>query len=209
MTDEVQAEPLVDYYEVVVKELVELVATPSPAPAGGSVAAVAATLAAALAVMTARISAPQWPGGAAAAAQGEKLRARLAPLAREDAVAYLRALERMRPSDSAAGDDDQAAEARDATLAAALTEAAAVPLRIAEASADVAELAADIARFGNAAVAADAVAAATIASACARASAHIVDVNLRVTPDDELAQRARRAAEAAGAASDRAYAAGR
>ena len=192
---------IVDYHSVRFDELIELVARPSPAPAGGSVAALVATFAAALAVMTARLAADHWGAAGAAVAQAEALRARLAPLAREDAAAYLKALERMRPG-------TEGETGRDAGIAAALTQAAGVPLRIAEAAADVAELAADIACLGNPAVAADAVAAVLLARASAEAAAHIVSVNLGVTSDDELSHRAGRAVEAAEAASHRAFAAG-
>jgi len=202
-------ESVVDYQSLTLDALIELVATPVPAPAGGSVAAIAATMAAALAAMTARLSVGHWEAAGAAAAQAQALRARLAPLAREDAVAYLKALDRMRPAGRE--DDSEAEEAgvRDARIAAALTDAAAVPLRIAEASADVAELAADIAHYGNPAVAADAATAVSLACAAAQAAAHIVSVNLRVTSEDEVARTARRAVEAAEAASQRAFAAGR
>ena len=80
-----------------------------------------------------------------------------------------------------------------------------MPLEIAEAAADVAEFRAHVVCAGNPAVTADAVAAVLLA----RASAYIVDVNLRVNPEDELSQRAKRAVEAAEAASHRALAAGR
>ncbi len=200
---------LVDYRQISVDELLELVATASPAPAGGSVAALVATLAAALAAMTARLSLEHWDGAAATAAQAQALRARLAPLAEEDAAVYLSALKRMRPSAAPEARDTDDSARRDHEIATALTEAAAVPLRIAEAAADVAELASDIARLGNPAVAADAVAAVTFARAAAEAAAHIVSVNLRVTEEDELSHKARRAVEAAEAASHRAYAAGR
>ena len=200
---------VLDYQLVTVAELAELVATPAPAPAGGSVAAVAATLAAALATMTARLSTEHWKTAAAAAAQAQALRARLEPLAEEDAAAYVRALEQMRPVAGASADADEVRPDRDASIAAALTEAAAVSLRIAEAAADVAELAAEVVRAGNPAVAADAITAVLLARASAEAAAYIVDVNLRVSPEDDLSQRAKRAVEAAGAASHRALAAGR
>ena len=57
-----------------------------------------ATLAAALAAMTARLSREQWELAGAVGAQAVALRDRLASLVQEDAVAYLRALERMRSS---------------------------------------------------------------------------------------------------------------
>ncbi len=201
-----------DYTEMTVRQLIEAIGAPEPAPAGGSVAAVTATLAASLAAMTARLSTEQWELAGAVGAQAVALRDRLAPLAQEDAVAYIKALERMRSARHVADskstpDQNRRSEDRDRELAAALRDAAAVPLRIAESAADVAELAADTAQLGNPAVSADAAAAVALACGAARAAAHIVAVNLGVTEGDEMLDRARRAAEAADAASARAFAA--
>ena len=197
-------EGMPDYTEMIVRQLIEAIGAPEPAPAGGSVAALTATLAASLAAMTARLSTEQWELAGAVSAQAVALRDRLAPLAQEDAVAYLRALERMRSAryvvDSrATPDETRRSEDRDRELAAALRDAAAVPLRIAESAADVAELAADTAQLGNPAVSADAAAAVALACGAARAAAHIVAVNLGVTEGDEMLERAKRAADAASA----------
>jgi formiminotetrahydrofolate cyclodeaminase len=205
-------EGLPDYTQMTVGQLIEAIGAPEPAPAGGSVAAVTATLAASLAAMTARLSTEQWELAGAVGAQAVALRDRLAPLAQEDAVAYMRALERMRSARHAADsgstlDHKRQSEDRDRELAAALRDAAAVPLRIAEAAADVAQLAADTAQLGNPAVSADAAAAVSLACGAARAAAHIVAVNLGVTEGDEMLERAKSAAEAADAASARAFAA--
>jgi formiminotetrahydrofolate cyclodeaminase len=205
-------EGLPDYTQMTVGQFIEAIGAPEPAPAGGSVAAVTATLAASLAAMTARLSTEQWELAGAVGAQAVALRDRLAPLAQEDAVAYMTALERMRSARHAAdststSDQKRRSEDRDRELAAALRDAAAVPLRIAEAAADVAQLAADTAQLGNPAVSADAAAAVALACGAARAAAHIVVVNLGVTEGDEMLERAKRAAEAADAASARAFAA--
>jgi hypothetical protein len=71
---------------------------------------------------------------------------------------------------------------------------------IAEAGADVACLAAVAADRGVADRRGDAIAAALLAEAGARAAANLVAVNLTVTPDDERVQRARAVAEVASAA---------
>jgi formiminotetrahydrofolate cyclodeaminase len=71
---------------------------------------------------------------------------------------------------------------------------------IAEAGADAASLAAIAAERGTLDRRGDAVAAAILADAGARAAAHLVTVNLIVTPDDERVQRARALAEVASAA---------
>jgi formiminotetrahydrofolate cyclodeaminase len=71
---------------------------------------------------------------------------------------------------------------------------------LAEAGADTATLAAAAVEHGTLDRRGDAVAAAILADAGARAAAHLVEVNLVVTPDDERVKRARAAAEVASAA---------
>ena len=71
-----------------------------------------------------------------------------------------------------------------------LSRAAEIPLVIAEAGADVACLAAEAADRGAPDRRGDAICAALIAEASARAAANLVAVNLTVTPDDERMVRA-------------------
>jgi formiminotetrahydrofolate cyclodeaminase len=79
-----------------------------------------------------------------------------------------------------------------------------VPLLLAEAAADVAELAALAADEGDQRRRPDAVAAAVLAEAGARAAAHLVAVNLAAASGDGRVERAERAAEAASSAAGRA-----
>ena len=190
--------------ELTVDELLEEVASTRSVPAGGSVAAICATLAAALVAMCARLAGDHWEHAAGAAAQAESLRTRLAPMAERDAKAYLDALAAMRAEPAHVPQ-----ERHDFALGQALALAADVPLEIAEAAADVAELAASVAERGNPSVQPDAASAACIATACAQAAAHLVEINLASQTDDERVSRGRRALEAAEAASSRALAAGR
>lgn len=192
------------YAELTLEELLEEVASSRSVPAGGSVAAVCATLAAALATMCARLADGHWEHAAGAVAQAESLRSRLAPMAERDAEAYLAALATM-----GSKQPDERQERRDFALGQALALAADAPLEIAEAAGDVAELAASVAEFGNPNVQPDAASAACIAAACVRATVHLVEINLATQPDDERVNRGRRALEAAEAASRRALAAGR
>ena len=60
----------------------------TPAPGGGSVAAVAASLAAGLTAMAARFAPEDWERRAEVVGRAEELRARLEPLADADAEAY-------------------------------------------------------------------------------------------------------------------------
>lgn len=180
--------------------LAELAAE-APAPGGGSAAAVAVAMAAGLTASVARASGSGWEGAGAAAAQAEQLRLRVSPLVEVDASAYDDALNTLAQRGELAQPD------LDAKLGEALDHAAAVPLRIAEAAADVTELAALVATHGEARVRADAAAAAVLAEAAARVAATLVEVNLATTEQDprvsaarELLARAERGRESAVAA---------
>ncbi len=81
---------------------------------------------------------------------------------------------------------------------------AGVPLEIAEVAVDVAALAAVVAERGDQAMRADAVSAALLAEAAARAAATLVEVNLGTTSSDERVARARDLAGSATAAAQRA-----
>lgn len=178
-----------------VADLLARIADEGPTPGGGSVAALTVAMAASLVEMVTR-SSEGWDERAGAAAQAACLRARVAPLAPLDAEAYEAALEAFaRPDD---GRD------RDAELGRKLSRAAEVPLRVAEAAADVAELAAIAAERGDHRRRPDAVAAALLAAAAARAAAHLVAVNLAALPGDDRVERAEAAAAAAAAAASRA-----
>jgi formiminotetrahydrofolate cyclodeaminase len=63
-------------------------------------------------------------------------------------------------------------------------------LVLGEAASDAAQLAELAARAGDSAVRADAVAAAVYAAAAAEVCAHLVDINLLISGDDESSQRA-------------------
>jgi formiminotetrahydrofolate cyclodeaminase len=169
---------------------------PAPSPCGGTAAAAAAAMAAALVTMVARGSSG-WTDGAGVASQARALRSRLTALGDDDAAAFAQVMATMRET---SGTPEQ----RDFTLGTALLHAAEVPLRIAEAAADVAELAAISAAEGSAHLRPDATAAAALAEAATRAAAHLVGVNLATVPGDRHSERAGLLAAAAGAARARA-----
>jgi formiminotetrahydrofolate cyclodeaminase len=177
------------------------VAEETPAPGGGSVAAVVTGLAAALVAMTARISRDQWEGASGAVAQAEALRARVAPLADEDAEAYESVLAALRTP------KDVEPEVRNAVLGNALSRAAEVPLRIAEAAADVAELGSLVAAEGKQSVRGDAAAASVLGEAAVRIATNLVEINLATTQEDQRLGQARKLVTAACAAAKRALAA--
>ena len=173
---------------------------PAPSPCGGSAAAVAAAMGASLVTMVARASS-SWEDAAGVASQARALRSRLLELADEDAEAFGAVLAAMRES---VGSPEQ----RDFALGTALLRAAEVPLRIAESSADVAELAAQTAAEGAPHLRADASAAAALAEAATRASAHLVDINLATVRGDRHSAHAAELAAAASAARARALGVG-
>jgi len=172
-----------------VEELCETVAAETSAPGGGSVAAIVTAFAASLTAMAARFATEQWEDAAGAVAQAEALRARVLPLAEEDANAYENFLVARRISEEVDSD------IRDAAVGDALSRAADVPLAIAEAALDVASLAADLAEHGNPNLRGDAATAALLAEAAVRATANLVEVNLATREGDERIERARELVE--------------
>ena len=141
------------------------IAAATPAPGGGSTAAVACALAAALVEM----SAPPHERAAA-------LRARALELADEDLSSFGPVLEAQRLP---AGD-----ASRPERLRAALSAASETPLAVAAVGCEVAELAAAVVRDGRRSLEGDAATAALLAEAATRAAARLVELNLAGAPDD-------------------------
>jgi formiminotetrahydrofolate cyclodeaminase len=182
-----------DFLDLPLRAFVDGLAAEEPAPGGGSAAALAVAMAAALIAKVARAS-PSWLERESAVAQAERLRQRTAPLAQADAEAYEEALAALNlPS-------ELEPEVRGMAIGEVLGRAVEVPLAIADAGADAAVLAAVAAERGTLDRRADAIAAALLASAGTQVAAHLVAVNLVVTPEDDRVRRARAVAEVASAA---------
>ncbi len=178
-----------------------------PAPAGGSAAALTVAQAAALCAKTARLSAPQLTADRAdqLTTEADRIRTTAVGLVDQDARAYGGVIEHARKAAAARRDadaraagaeaepadapDDQVSELM-ASLARALSKAADVPMEIVELAAQVAGIAAPLAAVGNPALRGDAVAAALLAQAGARAAATLVAINLADSPDDSRPGRA-------------------
>ena len=189
------------------------VAAPVPTPGGGTVAAHAGALGAALAQMVAGLTIGRKKYAAVeermreAALRAADLGNRLTALAREDADAYgaVSAAYRLpkEPADAAA--------ARARAIADALLGAARVPLDTARAAAEVAELAAICAEQGNANAVSDAGVAALMAEAACRGAAYNVRINVAAlddrAPGEPLVGEARALVERAAAAARTATAA--
>lgn len=186
-----------DFLERTIQDFLGDVSAQTPAPAGGSVGAIAVALAAGLVEMAARFSREHWAEAGGAVAQAVALKERAAPLARTDAEAYAHALESFRlPKD---GDPVR----RDEAIGKALEQAAAIPLEIARLGTDVAVLAAEVAERGNPNLRGDAAAGAVLGEAGARIGANLVEINLGAAEGDERVAEARKLVAAAAAASRR------
>jgi formiminotetrahydrofolate cyclodeaminase len=145
--------------------LLDDVAAATPAPGGGSSAALAGALGAALVEMAASIAGEQED-----ASRSRELRGGLLELAERELSSYEPVLEARRlPRDD---------PARAARLDAALVEASVTPLGVAEAAAEVAELGVSVARASSKDVRGDALAGTLLAEAACAAAATLVEINL-------------------------------
>jgi len=183
------------------REFLDEVAGDGTTPGGGSVAALVTAMAAGLLAKVARRSGDTWPEAGGIAAQAETLRARAAPLAQGDAEQYEAALR----ARGQTGEGHQGAR-QDFALGQAYARAAEPPLQIARTASDVAQLALTVAQNGDAALRADAVAAALFAAAAAKAAAELVAVNLTTSVGDRRVLEAAKAAEEAARAAEAARA---
>jgi formiminotetrahydrofolate cyclodeaminase len=171
-----------NYAELPLGRFMDMVASREPAPGGGASAAVAVALAAALTAMAARFSADHLADAETIADRAEELRNRVMPLAQADAAAYGRVLDAYRtPRDD---------EKRRRRIREALSEAADVPLSIAEVGVEVAGNAARLVEEGNPNLRGDAVTAAALAKAGVRAAATLVEINVSAggADDDRLSR---------------------
>ena len=189
-----------EFLDLPLGEFLDEVASPELVPGAGYSSAVTVAMAAGLVTMTARRSVQVWPEGAGAAAQAERLRKRVIPLAEQNVAAYRKAVGLLR------GDELADGHHRDFELSRSLDEAARIPLAIGEAAADVAALAADVAEYGEPSVRADAATAGALALAGARGAAILIEVNLTTTSGDERLARAHELIADAEAAVERASA---
>jgi len=170
-----------------IHEFLERLGSSDPVPGGGSAAALAAAMGAALVAMVAELTI-----GRPAYAEHEETvrhlrfdalerRTELVSLAQEDATAYdavVRA--RHMPKDSEA---ERAA--RTGALQEAMKEAARIPLRAAVVASEVLDLAERIAPIGNRNAASDAGVAAQLAAAGLRGALLNVRINLPYLADDD------------------------
>jgi methenyltetrahydrofolate cyclohydrolase len=165
------------------EEFADRVASSEPVPAGGSVAAVTASLAAALVAMVGKIAVAKDKTGSPALAQlveqAEHLRRRLLELAEEDAKAFAGVLAARR--DATGGEAE-----RDARLRRAWRHAAQVPADVVRLSREIALLARRSAKEGPPSTVGDSVMAALLAAAVGAGSHLNLRLNLEAAgrPED-------------------------
>ena len=179
------------YLDLPLSRYLELLAAPGPAPGGGGAAALSVSLGAGLCAMTARLSARQLSADETAdlTTRSEGLARTAASLIQADADSYQGVIAARRQPGSTDGD------ARCRQIAAALANAAEVPMQIVELAVPVARIAARLAAAGNPNLRGDAITGALLAEAGARAAAILVGINLAAAPDDDRPERAERLAQ--------------
>jgi len=166
--------------EATPESFLEEVAAPTPTPGGGSVAALAGALAAALTSMVCNLTVGRASDVSAAEElgaeleQAEALRHELAALVEEDAKAYRKVLEAYRLPKSATAEK----EVRSKAIQEALVKATAVPLKVASGAVGVLEVLPSVLERGLPAAASDAGVSAYMAEAALRAAALNVRTNL-------------------------------
>jgi formiminotetrahydrofolate cyclodeaminase len=167
--------------------LLDRLASSDPVPGGGSAAALAGAMGAALVGMVAEltIGRPEYAEHEATIAElradAHARRDLLRELAEEDATAYASVIQARRmPKES-----QPELEARADALRTAMVDAARVPMRTAVVAAEVLELAERIAPIGNRNAVSDAGVAAQLAAAALRGALLNVRINLPYLPADE------------------------
>ena len=177
--------------DLTVRRLVERLATSDPVPGGGSAAALAGAMGAALVRMVVELTV----GRPAAEGHTEELteigvaasgwQSELLNLAEVDATAYDAVVRARRlPRDS-----ERDRHARDTQVAAAVREATRAPLATARVANEVLALAERLAPIGNRNAISDVGVAALLAVAAIRGAAMNVEINLPSLPADEPLQR--------------------
>lgn len=179
--------------ELTVKGFVEELASDSPAPGGGSVAALAASLGAALASMVGSLTVGKekyrenWEAMEEVRTSGNELHARLLELMEADTEAFNAFMAALKLPKAT---DEEKAVRREA-MQKATRGAIDVPFRTLRCCADVIALAATAAAKGNPNAVTDAGTAAVLARAAAVAAAYNVKINLMGLKDEAFVAQAK------------------
>jgi len=181
-----------------VSEFLDALASKEPVPGGGSGAALAGGLGAALVSMVCNLTIDKkgyeqaWEPLTELRVRSEELRARMVELLEADTQAYGKVMETYRlPRDTA-----EAKAARKEAMQAALQHAAEVPLQIAESCGAVVDLALPAAELGNRWAVSDAGVGALLAEAAMHAALLNVEINLASIDDQAFVAATRQRIEA-------------
>jgi formiminotetrahydrofolate cyclodeaminase len=189
---------MTDFAGLSIQRFLDELASEAPTPGGGTAAAVAGAMGAALAEMVAALTlskekfAEAHPAVRAIAEGARAARAELMALSREDALAYDRVVEARRlPKET-----DAEKAARSAAIAAANRVATEIPMRTARAAVRLLAALPELVEKGNPSAASDAGSAALLLEASATAALLNVGINLPGVKDPAfLAEMNRQTAE--------------
>lgn len=187
------------FEETTIKAFIDELASNSPAPGGGSVAALCGSLAAGLEAMVANLTLGKekyrtgWDKMHKVLEEGEKLRAEFISLMNEDTESFNLFMQALKmPKET----EEQKAS-RKAAMGEASKAATAVPLRTLESCVKAAELSFVAAKYGNSNAVSDAGVAALLAEAAGKAASYNVKINLPGIADEAFAKEYRERMEKA------------
>ncbi len=177
LSDSVESSHLLD---LSVKQFLDVLGEPSPAPAAGSTLALAVAFAAGLCMKTAQLSKRQINDATSIADLLLQLRDRSALLCQLDADAYVQLIQERRKQRLR-----QVADDSDATANNTLDVASDVPYEIATIAVQVGEIAANLAENGNPNLIGDSFSAALLSESAMRSALALVAINLNITDNGE------------------------
>lgn len=188
-----------EFEETTIKAFIDELASNSPAPGGGSVAALCGSLAAGLEAMVANLTLGKekyrtgWDKMHKVLEEGEKLRAEFISLMNEDTESFNLFMQALKmPKET----EEQKAS-RKAAMGEASKAATAVPLRTLESCVKAAELSFTVAKYGNSNAVSDAGVAALLAEAAGKAASYNVKIDLPGIADEAFAKECRERMEKA------------
>lgn len=188
-----------EFEETTIKAFIDELASNSPAPGGGSVAALCGSLAAGLEAMVANLTLGKekyrtgWDKMHKVLEEGEKLRAEFISLMNEDTESFNLFMQALKmPKET----EEQKAS-RKAAMGEASKAATAVPLRTLESCVKAAELSFTAAKYGNSNAVSDAGVAALLAEAAGKAASYNVKINLPGIADEAFTKECRERMEKA------------
>ena len=176
-----------------IQEFLDELASDSPAPGGGSVAALGASMGAALVSMVASLTVGKekykdnWEAMEAVRAKSETLRAKFVRLMNDDTASFNAYMAAMKlPKET-----DEQKETRKAAIQEAAKRATVVPLETLESCAEMAALAFEASTKGNPNALSDAGSAGLLAHAAGTAAAYNVRINLPSVKDETFVKEVR------------------